>query len=84
MKNVTVILDTRECFIDLTHRDADPGSWIVGRWKKFLWFKKKISSDWFNDKHQAVAFASEMKMRQVGEPVSYLYNKTEGSQHETN
>jgi hypothetical protein len=75
--HVTIISPARDCFIDLTHRDADPGLWIVGRWRKILWFKRKISSDWFNDKHQAIAFASEMKLRHTGEPIGYLYNKKE-------
>jgi len=61
MKNRTVISNDRDCFIELLHRDSDPGVWKVRRWKKFLWFKKRISSDWFTDRQQALAFVNEMK-----------------------
>lgn len=64
MKRVIVLSDSRECFIELTHNESDPGSWIVRRWKKSLWFKKMISSDWFNDHQQALAFVDEMKREQ--------------------
>jgi hypothetical protein len=63
MKNITVLSNARDCFIELTHRSSDPGSWIVRRWTKFLWFRKRISSDWFNDERQAIAFANAMKPR---------------------
>ena len=46
-----------------------------------MWFKKRISSHWFNDEHQAIAFACEMKLRHVGERVRYLYNREERSLH---
>ncbi len=74
MTNVIVISTARDCFIDLTHRDSDASIWIVQRWKKSFWFKKRISSNWFNDEHQAIAFACEMKLRHDGEPVRYHYN----------
>jgi hypothetical protein len=67
MKNVTVISNARDSFIELTHRDSDPGSWIVRRWTKFMWFKKRVSSDWFNDKQQALQFANEMKREHNGQ-----------------
>jgi len=65
MKNITVISDLRDCFIELTHRDSDPGSWVVRRWKKFMWFRKRISSDWFADRQQALAFGNQMKREHV-------------------
>jgi hypothetical protein len=61
LKNLVVSSD-RDCFVELIHRESDPATWIVKRWKKFLWFKKKISSDWFSDEQQAMAFANEMKL----------------------
>ncbi len=61
MENVIEILNSRESSVVLTHDDADPGSWVVRRWKKILWFRKRISSDWFTNKEQAMAFANEMK-----------------------
>ena len=61
MKQVTVLLDTRDCYIELSHHDSDHGSWIVRLREKILWWKRQISSDWFIDRQQAVAFADEMK-----------------------
>jgi hypothetical protein len=61
MKNVTVISNHRGYLIELTHRSSDPGSWIVRSWTKFLWFRKRVSSDWFNDEHQALQFANKVK-----------------------
>lgn len=57
----TIISNIRKCFIEILHNGSDPSVWIVRRWKKILWFKKRISSDWFINKQQAFAFASEMK-----------------------
>ncbi len=57
----TVVSNIRDCFIEVLHRDADPSTWIVRRWKKILWFKKRISSDWFINRQQAFAYANEMK-----------------------
>ena len=59
--NRTIISNIRNCFIEVLHHDADPCSWIVRRWKKILWFKKRISSDWFISRPQAFAYAHEMK-----------------------
>jgi hypothetical protein len=56
-----VIWNAHNCSIELIHRDNDPSTWIVKRWKKFFWFKKRVSSDWFNDEQQALAFANEIK-----------------------
>jgi len=61
MKETFVISNDRDCFIELTHRDSDPSVWIVRRWTKSMWFKKRISSDWFINRSQAFAYAKEMK-----------------------
>ncbi len=61
-----VISNARDCFVEIIHRDSEPAAWVVRRWKKFLWFKKRVSSDWFNDEHQALAFANEIKLRHHG------------------
>jgi len=58
-----IISNARDCFIELVHRDADPTSWIVKRWTKFMWFKKQVSSHWFIDERQALAFANEIKIK---------------------
>lgn len=84
MNTITVISNTRECFIELIHRDSDAGLWIVRRWRKSFWFKKRISSDWFNDERQAIVFACEMKLQYVGEPVDYFYKGKEIFRHGKN
>jgi hypothetical protein len=56
----------RNDLIEVTHRPSDPGSWIVRRWRRFLWFRKRISSHWFLDQEQATAFARKMK-REIGQ-----------------
>ena len=62
MKNL-VVSNARDCFVELIHRESEPTTWIVRRWKKFLWFKKRVSSDWFNDEQQALAFANDIKLK---------------------
>jgi hypothetical protein len=59
--NVTVISNVRDCLIELIHNDSDPAMWIVRHWTKLMWFKKRISSHWFNDRQQATIFANLMK-----------------------
>jgi len=61
MKESIVISTAADCFIELIHRESNPTVWIVRRWKKNLWFKKFISSDWFTDGPQALSFANRMK-----------------------
>jgi hypothetical protein len=60
-KNRTIISNIRNCFIEVLHHDSDPSTWIVRRWKKFLWFKKRVSSDWFMNRQQAFAYAHKLK-----------------------
>ena len=61
MKNRTTIWKERGSFIELIHRDADPGMWIVRRWKTSFFLNKLISSDWFNGHDQALQFADLLK-----------------------
>jgi hypothetical protein len=61
MKTTTVIANARDCFVEVTHQDSDPNSWIVNRWKGMIFFRKRISSNWFIDKRQAFAYADELK-----------------------
>jgi hypothetical protein len=58
---VTIISNSRDCFIEVINRDVDPSSWIVRRSKKLLWFKRRVSSDWFLNRQQAFAFAEKMR-----------------------
>jgi len=64
MKESTTISNARNCFIELVHRRSNPTIWIVNRSKKLLWFKKRVSSHWFIDGRQALAFAEAMKRDQ--------------------
>jgi hypothetical protein len=61
MKTITVISNVRDCVIELTHLDSDPGMWTVRHATRFLWFTKRLSSHWFNEEQQALAFANELK-----------------------
>ncbi len=61
MTHITVISRNRDCYIELIHTDSDPGSWIVRRWKKYFLSRKRLSSNWFNGREQALAFADAMK-----------------------
>lgn len=63
MKKVTVISNARECVIEMTHGDSDPGMWIIRHATRLMWFKKRISSHWFNDERQALAYADELKQK---------------------
>jgi hypothetical protein len=60
MKERIIISSAGNCVVELIHGDSDPLSWIVRRWRKYFWFKKRLSSDWFNDRDQALAFANEL------------------------
>ena len=62
-ENRTIISNLRDCFIEVLHHESDPSVWIVRRWKKILWFKKRISSDWFISRQQAFAYANEIKQQ---------------------
>ncbi|MCX6134849.1 MAG: hypothetical protein NTU47_13635 [Ignavibacteriales bacterium] len=61
MNESIVILRAAGCFIELIHRNSNPTVWVVRQWKKSLWFKTLISSDWFIDAEQAMSFAKKMK-----------------------
>ncbi|HQT91607.1 MAG TPA: hypothetical protein PL001_06220 [Candidatus Kryptobacter bacterium] len=63
MKKI-IISNARDCFIELIHRDSEPAAWIVRRWTKSLWFKKRVSSHWFSDERQALEFANGIKFGQ--------------------
>ncbi len=69
MKNTTILSNVRHCFITLTHSYSDPSSWIVKRWTKLMWFKKLISTDWFNNEQQALAFANKIKREHHGKEI---------------
>ena len=63
MKKPTMISNAPQCVIELTHGDSDPAMWIIRHATRYMWFKKRISSHWFNDEHQAMAFAEELKLK---------------------
>ena len=63
MKKATLISNAPECVIELTHGAEDPGMWIVRHATRYMWFKKRISSHWFNSELQAMEFAEELKQK---------------------
>jgi hypothetical protein len=62
----------RGFIIGLIHHESDPGNWVVRRWKRFLWFKIRLSSEWFNDRKQALAFAAELHRKHPNSRASIL------------
>lgn len=58
---IVMISDDNGEIIDIIHRKSDPGTWVVRRRKRFLWMKRLISRDWFNDEEQALMFARTPK-----------------------
>jgi hypothetical protein len=69
MRYTSVLSNAKRCFITITHNYSDPSSWIVKRWTKLMWFKKLISTDWFNDEQQALAFAAKIKCEHHGKEI---------------
>ncbi len=63
LKKPTLLSNSRECIIELTHRDQDPGMWIIRHATRYMWFKKRISSHWFNSELQAMEYAEELKQK---------------------
>ena len=61
MKQRTIISNARDCYVEVSRQDSDPGSWIVNRSKRIFWLKRRVSSNWFIDGPQAFAYANEMK-----------------------
>jgi hypothetical protein len=64
MNTQTIISTVPQLRIEVTHRDSDPGMWIVRTVRKRLFWTEHISSDWFNSEPQAMAFAQELQSRQ--------------------
>ena len=56
MKDFRKVYHNGNLEIVLVNRVSDPVMWIVSVNKKFLFFKKKISSYWFNDEKSALLF----------------------------
>lgn len=57
MNTRTIISATPRRLVEVTHRDSDPGIWIVRAVRKGFFRNVQLSSDWFNDEGQAIAFA---------------------------
>ena len=47
--------------IEILNRDSDPTMWIVSVYKQILFFKKKVISEWFSSKVDALEFANTIK-----------------------
>ncbi|HEY6953466.1 MAG TPA: hypothetical protein VI758_13755 [Bacteroidota bacterium] len=61
MKKRTVIMSGRDCFVEVMHHLSDPNSWVVNRWQGMMFFRTRISSNWFIDKQQAFTFAGALR-----------------------
>ena len=55
------ITNTSGKIIELVNRDSDPTMWILNVYKKILFFKKKVVSEWFSTKEDALDFANTIK-----------------------
>ena len=47
--------------IEIMNRDSDPTMWIVSVYKQILFFKKKVVSEWFSSKSDALEFANSIQ-----------------------
>jgi hypothetical protein len=47
-------------FVELKHPKGLGGSWVVRSYRRLLFFKRAISSDWFLDGDQAKKFAEQL------------------------
>lgn len=61
MTSKEVIKSASGKVIEILNRDSDPTMWIVSVYKKVLFFKKKIVSEWFSSKIDALEFANNIK-----------------------
>ncbi len=53
----TVFSDRDDCYLTIANDPADPCSWVLRRWKKRLFMKKRLLSLWFATREQAEAHA---------------------------
>jgi len=61
MNNRTIVSNNPKCFVEVLHRDSDPSVWIVRQWRKGFWLRKRVSSNWFINEQQALAFAQRIQ-----------------------
>jgi hypothetical protein len=47
--------------VEISNSDDDPTMWIVRVYKKILFLKKQIFSEWFSKKEDALEFANNIK-----------------------
>lgn len=60
LASAQIALDGINWTVQLTHPKGDPGTWIVRQWRRILWFRKVLSSHWFNDEQQARRFMQRL------------------------
>lgn len=65
-RKITEVSNARKYLIETSHGASNPGTWIVRHWRKYLCFKKRILSTWFNDEHQPISFANKIKENHEG------------------
>ena len=75
VKKIIVLSSAHHCCVTLTHSYGDPLTWVVEHSTKLMWFKKLISTDWFNNEQQALAFARNIEQECGNKKVSQYGRK---------
>lgn len=60
-KHIASFILNKDYLVRILHYDDDPTSWIVRKYKKQLWWKKRTCSVWFNDENQALKYVKKLK-----------------------
>ena len=61
MSTKEILKSTSGKIVEILNRDSDPTMWIVSVYKRILFFKKKVASEWFSKKEDALEFANKIK-----------------------
>ncbi|MCB0722055.1 MAG: hypothetical protein KDC73_01320 [Ignavibacteriae bacterium] len=61
MSTKEILKSTSGKIVEILNRDSDPTMWIVSVYKRILFFKKKVASEWFSKKEDALEFANNIK-----------------------
>lgn len=67
--------------IEVFNLPSDPIMWVVRKYKKILFFKKMISSKWFNDKDQAFDYFEKLRNTDGNLRALPEYGKTQEFRH---
>ena len=67
--------------IDVFNLPSDPNMWVVRKYKRLLFLKKMITSKWFNDKDQALAYVEELQKEEGNTKALPDYDQTAEFRH---